>query len=191
MMARSIMPIAEQQPDANVSVILGVAGTGMPVAVTSIDFNADGPAELLLVMTMLPVNQPLGSAALNNFNSETASKIFYKDGQAGMALPIMAAGPVSDDTVGFGFDLFGAETETFLAAIGPFTGSAVNVSLGKADPKRLDAGLSRAEISARDNAYTAKLNGGHMGSSAAGEGGDHQALFDEAAAAARRIMGQR
>lgn len=138
------------------------APTGDQVAIGLIDELGDGRRSILAFLGIYQNSRNLPPAAFNIWNTMQTYKGFLIADKAGVMQINVAVGGLPDQTVFTAWDMFLAETQQFRSflygASNNLQNSASLVGEGMSPRQMYDAGLSRAEVTARDQALTAHLN---------------------------------
>lgn len=152
----------ERAPDGSIKVVAGVDMVGNPFAFTMLDMELDGVYDVVLFMSAVQTTAKPPLNVLNAFNENTMSKAVYTQNQAMLMVPMVTMGSVDQTNLSATFDVLRVELGAYNAALsayrpGSASGNTLGVSLS-GNPKALDAGMTKVQISTRDNAFTDALN---------------------------------
>lgn len=142
------------------------APTGDQVAIGLIDELGDGRKSILAFLAVYQNSGALPPAAFNAWNARATYKGFLMEDKAGLLQVNIAIGTLPEETIDAAWELFLAETQNFRRFLygGSLMNSAALIGTGPSGRARHDAGMSRAEVTARDEAMTAALNRAPAGS---------------------------
>jgi hypothetical protein len=179
---------------------LAIEPSGWPHAISLVDLELDGQKDVVVIMSFIPGAGGVPLQALNQINEKALTKAFTIEGAAGLSFTTIASGGTDGATLSKAFDLFYGEFNGYRQVMIPFAqtgagnGNALGVSLSDLEDEALvdgiDAGMSRIEVSARDEALTKRLNvtGGHTSLGAYDES-EHDAALSLAEAYSKRLLG--
>jgi hypothetical protein len=193
--AKGLTFSAEQTAEGGkLHMFLAVEPSGWPHAISLVDIEMDGKTDVVAIMSFVPGAGGVPLTTLNQINEQALTKAFTIQGAAGLSMTTVASGGTDGATLSKAFDLFYLEFNGYRQAMMPFAqnrGNSLGVSLpASEDGGRLDAGMSRVEVSARDAELTRQLN---LGSGHAGLSADERYETDEAmslaAAYSRKLLG--
>ena len=151
------LAVIDRQPDT----VVVRAPTGDQIAIGLLDQLGDGRRSILAFLGIYQNSNFLQPAAFNTWNTLGTFKGFLMEDKAGVMQVNVTIGDLPDTAVFGAWDLFLAETINFRAFL--YGGMAIQnsaslVGSGVSAREVHDAGLSRAEVTARDAALTAGLN---------------------------------
>jgi hypothetical protein len=181
-----------------IRMFLGVESSGWPHVVSLLDVEIDGTPDAVVMMSFIPGAGGVPLPLLNQINEAALTKAFTVKDAAGLSLTTVTAGGADLATLnrafGFYYQEFGGYRQAMLMiAQNGGRGQGVSVSNDQSLPlvDRIDAGLSRVEVTARDDELTKKLNvnGGHttLGAHAIT---DHDEALELAKEASLKFLGQ-
>lgn len=151
----------QASPDGSIHVIAVADQSGWPYAFSLVDMDGDSRKDIVLMLTFVPNRQP-SPQFLNSVNEQAASKAFVTEGNATLTYLHLGVGTLDQVTLNTAFSIFRSEWNSYRQMVLQQTqggsGNFLGVSLRKADPDAIDAGMTRVEVTARDAALTAALN---------------------------------
>ncbi|MCQ8185786.1 hypothetical protein [Parvularcula maris] len=181
-----------------IRMFLGVETSGWPHVVSLLDVEIDGTPDAVVMMSFVPGAGGVPLQLLNQINEAALTKAFTVKDAAGLSLTTVTIGGADQATLNRAFDFyyqeFGGYRQAMVAiAQSGGRGQGVSVSNDTSLPlvDRIDAGMSRIEVTARDDELTKKLNvnGGHT-TLGAYEITDHDLALELAMEASKKFLGQ-
>lgn len=151
---------SEASPDGAVHVLGVTDASGWAYAFSLVDFDGDNRKDIIIMLSMVP-GRTAPLELVNSINEAAASKAFITDGNAAMTFLHLGTGSLQQSTLNLAYDIFQTEWNAYRQQVlqqGQGGGNFLGVSLKVDDPYELDAGMTRAEVTARDAALTAALN---------------------------------